>query len=36
MGIRDVFCESGPPADLLEKYKLNEKHMVNFAKKFLK
>jgi transketolase len=36
MGIRDVFCESGSPADLLEKYKLNEKYMVNFAKKFLK
>ena len=36
MGIRDVFCESGSPADLLEKYKLNEKHMTNFAKKMLK
>jgi len=36
MGIRDVFCESGSPADLLEKYKLNEKHMVLFAKKMLK
>lgn len=36
MGIRDVFCESGDPADLLEKYELNERHMVNKAKKLLK
>lgn len=36
MGIKDIFCESGAPADLLEKYELNEKHMVNFAKKLLK
>jgi len=36
MGIRDVFCESGEPSGLLEKYKLNEKHMVTFAKKLLK
>jgi len=36
MGIRDVFCESGDPADLLEKYELNEKHMVKKAKKLLK
>jgi transketolase len=36
MGIRDVFCESGSPADLLEKYKLNEKHMILFARKMLK
>jgi transketolase len=36
MGLRDVFCESGAPADLLEKYELNEKHMVNHAKKLLK
>jgi transketolase len=36
MGIRDVFCESGSPVDLLEKYKLNQKHMVLFAKKMLK
>ena len=35
MGIKDVFCESGAPADLLEKYELNEKHMVKFAKKLL-
>jgi transketolase len=36
MGIRDRFCESGEPADLLEKYELNEKHMVKKAKKLLK
>lgn len=36
MGIKDVFCESGEPADLLEKYELNEKHMVKKTKKLLK
>jgi len=36
MGIRDIFCESGTPADLLEKYELNEKHMVKKAKNLLK
>jgi len=36
MGIKDMFCESGTPADLLEKYELNEKHMVKFAKNLLK
>ena len=36
MGIKDRFCESGNPVDLLEKYQLNEKHMVKFAKKILK
>jgi transketolase C-terminal domain/subunit len=35
MGIKDLFCESGAPADLLEKYELNEKHMVKFAKNLL-
>ena len=35
MGIKDVFCESGAPADLLEKYGLNEKHMVKNAKNLL-
>ena len=35
MGVRDVFCESGTPADLLEKYKLNEKYMVKNAKKMV-
>ena len=28
MGINDRFCESGDPKDLLEKYGLNQKHMV--------
>jgi len=36
MGIKDIFCESGDPADLLEKYELNSKHMVKKAKKLLK
>jgi transketolase len=36
MGIKDVFCESGEPKDLLEKYELNEKHMVKNAKKIIK
>jgi len=36
MGIRDMFCESGEPADLMEKYELNTKHMVKKAKTLLK
>jgi transketolase len=36
MGIKDTFCESGEPKDLLEKYELNEKHIVKNAKKLLK
>jgi transketolase len=36
MGIKDVFCESGSPMDLLEKFELNEKHMVINAQKLLK
>jgi transketolase len=36
MGIKDVFCESGAPADLLEKYELNTKHIIKNAKKLLK
>jgi len=36
MGIKDVFCESGAPADLLEKYELNEKYMIKNAKNLLK
>lgn len=36
MGIKDIFCESGDPADLWEKYELNEKHMVKKAKKLIK
>jgi len=36
MGIKDMFCESGSPPDLLEKYELNNNYMVKFAKKILK
>ena len=36
MGIKDVFCESGSPPDLLEKYELNTKYMVKNTKKLLK
>ncbi len=36
MGIKDVFCESGAPADLLEKYELNEKYMIKNAEDLLK
>ena len=36
MGIKDVFCESGSPSDLLEKYELNEKHIIKNAKKIMK
>jgi len=36
MGIKDVFCESGEPKDLLEKYELNEKHIVKNAKELIK
>jgi transketolase len=36
MGIKDMFCESGEPVDLLEKYKLNEKHIMHNVKKMLK
>ena len=36
MGIKDIFCESGSPADLLEKYELNVKHMVKKTLKLLK
>ena len=35
MGIKDIFCESGDPTELLEKYELNEKHIVKNAKKLL-
>ena len=35
MGIKDMFCESGSPPDLLEKYELNKDYMVKFAKKIL-
>ena len=36
IGIKDVFCESGSPAELWEKYELNEKHMVKKAQNLLK
>ncbi len=36
MGIKDVFCESGSPSDLLKKYELNKEYIVNFAKNLLK
>jgi len=36
MGIKDIFCESGNPSDLLEKYELNTKHMVKKVKNMLK
>jgi transketolase C-terminal domain/subunit len=36
MGIKDVFCESGDPRDLLEKYELNEKHIVKKIKTLVK
>ena len=36
MGIKDVFCESGAPEDLLEKYELNEKHIIKNVKQILK
>ena len=33
MGIKDIFCESGEPSALWEKYELNEKHMIKKAKR---
>ena len=36
MGINDMFCESGDPKDLLEKYKLNDKHITLTVKELLK
>lgn len=36
MGIKDVFCESGSPPDLLEKYELNKDYMVKYAKNIIK
>jgi len=35
MGINDMFCESGDPRDLLEKYGLTIKHIVNQAEKMV-
>ena len=36
MGIRDRFCESGDPEDLLEKYELNQKYIEKNAEDILK
>ena len=36
MGVKDVFCESGEPKDLLEKYELNEKHIVKNVQQIMK
>ncbi len=36
MGIRDIFCESGAPDELMEKYELNKKHIAKKAKNLLK
>lgn len=35
MGIHDRFCESGEPADLMEKYKLNAKHIAANVERLL-
>jgi len=35
MGIKDVFCESGDPKDLLEKYGLNEKHIIKNVRELM-
>jgi transketolase len=36
IGVNDVFCESGDPKDLMEKYRLNDKHIASIAKELLK
>ena len=36
MGVKDVFCESGAPDDLLEKYQLKKKHVVKQVEKIIK
>ena len=36
MGVRDRFCESGSPKDLLEKYGLNEKHIIKNVQEMIK
>ena len=36
LGINDIFCESGDPADLFEKYKLNAKHIAKITKELMK
>jgi transketolase len=35
MGVRDIFCESGDPEDLLKKYGLNKRHIVKNVKELL-
>jgi transketolase len=35
MGVRDTFCESGDPKDLLEKYGLTANHMIKLAKEMV-
>ena len=35
IGVKDTFCESGDPKDLLEKYELTAKHIVNQAEEML-
>ena len=35
IGIKDTFCESGDPKDLLEKYELTAKHIVNQAEEMV-
>jgi transketolase len=36
MGVQDMFCESGEPEELLEKYGLSTPHIVKTVKKLLK
>ena len=36
MGIKDTFCESGNPDDLMEKYKLNDSYIAKNAQDILK
>ena len=36
MGVQDMFCESGEPEDLFEKYGLSISHIVKTVKKLIK
>jgi len=36
IGVQDIFCESGEPEELFEKYGLNASHIVKTVKKLLK
>jgi len=36
IGIQDIFCESGDPKDLFEKYKMNDKHIATLVENLLK